>query len=118
MTKKPTPAAERQRETTTELISALLLMVAENRPDTDPVVRRESALTWSGEPGRKTMTTRPRTNGQTRRRGHRPGCVDPRTTHPPISERIVRPQDHQNLQGLLEPDALKGARPVLRGARR
>jgi hypothetical protein len=32
-----TPAAERQRETATVLISALLLMVAHNRPDTDPL---------------------------------------------------------------------------------
>jgi hypothetical protein len=36
MTKKPTPAAERQRETATVLTSALLPMVADNRPDTDP----------------------------------------------------------------------------------
>ena len=36
MTKKRTPAAERRRETKTVLISALLLMVVDNRPDTDP----------------------------------------------------------------------------------
>jgi hypothetical protein len=36
MTNKRTPAAERRRETATGLISALPLMVVDNRPDTDP----------------------------------------------------------------------------------
>src|ERR1700758_2694913 len=39
MTKKPMPAAERQREPMTMKISALRLMVADNRPDTGPGAR-------------------------------------------------------------------------------
>ena len=73
MTKKRTPAAETQRETATGLISALLLMVAEQpagyRAPGGPGAR--AGLTWSGGPVRKKMTTTFRTNGQTGRRdGH------------------------------------------------
>jgi hypothetical protein len=115
MTKKPTPAAERQRET----------RHADQRPPADRrgatgrtrtlAVRRESALTWSGEPRRRRSRRDLEPTDKRDATANRPRCVDPRTTHPPTSERIVRPQDHQNHQGLLEPDALKGARPVLRG---
>jgi hypothetical protein len=37
---------------------------------------------------------------------------------PADGEPVVGRQDHRTLRGLLEPDALKGARPVLRGAER
>ena len=39
MTKKRTPAAERQRGTHDESISALPLMIVDNRPDTGPGAR-------------------------------------------------------------------------------
>jgi hypothetical protein len=90
MTKKRTPAAERRRETTVVLISALLLMVVEQPAGHGSlVIRRESELTWSGEPQRKTMTTRPRTNGQTRRRGQPAGVRGP-ADDPPADQRADR----------------------------
>jgi hypothetical protein len=55
MTEKRMPAAERQRETGIDG-QPLQLVVSDNRPDTDPVVRPERALTRSGEPVKRKMT--------------------------------------------------------------
>ena len=58
MTEKRTPVAERRRETETGGL-LLQLVVSDNRPDTDLVVRPERALTRSGEPVRRKMTKAP-----------------------------------------------------------
>jgi hypothetical protein len=75
---------------------------------------RESELTWSGEPRKEKSTMTPRTNGQVRRRDRGRG---ERTRGRPAADRADRrAPDRPTFLVLLEPDALKGARPVLRGA--
>ena len=101
MTEKRMPAAERRRETTTAG-PALQLVVVDNRPDTGLLARLERALTRSGEPVQRKMTMAPEPKDK----------LDAATA---TARRFCPPASPW---GLLEPDAPKGARPVLRGARR
>jgi hypothetical protein len=49
MTKKANAGGRKAAGTHDESISALPLMIVDNRPDTGQMARRESALTWSGD---------------------------------------------------------------------
>ena len=80
-----------------------------------PVVRRESALTRSGEPSEKKMTTTPVPTDKLDAATN-VAVNGPADEHAQL-KRIVRRLTSSDLNGLLEPDALKRACPVLRGAR-